>query len=364
MMKIERRKIVEKIYSYPLGYSLDEIKKIYKLQTVRKMSENENVYGCSKHVQEAIFQKLAHISLYPDGRALAVRKMLATTYGINEEKILLGNGSDEIIRLICRAFLNQGDEAIIADVTFPRYESNVTIEGGIPIVIPLIRGVHDLEAMYKGVTSKTKLIFICNPNNPTGTIVGKQELLHFIEKVPPNILIILDEAYYEYVTSTEYLPSISLLDKHPNLIILRTFSKIYGLAGLRIGYGMMSPSIVLDLQKVKEVFNVNEIAQTAAVAALADQDFVMDCARKNTIEREYMCEHLQELGLAFYSSETNFIYVMSHYPVFHKLIEHGFLVRQMKAAGYKDALRITLGTREDNEAFLAVLKELISEEAV
>ncbi|MFE8694987.1 histidinol-phosphate transaminase [Cytobacillus sp. FJAT-53684] len=363
-MKIQTRSVIESIFSYPLGDSPEEIKEKYQLKKVRKMSDNENVYGSSAEVKKAISQCIDQLYLYPDGTTAKLIKNLASFYQIEEDRFLIGNGSEEIIRLLTRAYLNHGDEAVMAATTFPRYESNVIIEGGQAITVPLLNGVHDLESMYEKITEKTKMVFICNPNNPTGTIVGKAELLHFIESVPANVLIILDEAYYEYVTTDDYLESLPLLKKHANLIILRTFSKIYGLAGLRVGYGMMDSSIVKELHKVKEVFNVNQIAQAAAVTALNDQSFIEACAEKNAIERAFVCEQLLEMGVGFFPSQTNFIYVYSQYPVSAKLITKGFIIRQMKLQGFEDAFRMTLGTREDNEAFLYVLKEALIERAV
>lgn len=365
MANIQTRRAVEGIVSYPLGESPEEIKEKYHLRTVRKMSDNENVYGCSNRVKEAIAQNLHQLSLYPDGTTSRLIKNLSAFYQLGREQFLIGNGSEEIIRLLARAYINPGDEAIMASMTFPRYETNVVIEGGVAITVPMLNGTHDLANMYDMVTEKTKMIFICNPNNPTGTIVGKEELIRFIKNIPPHILIILDEAYYEYVSSNDYLESIPLLSNHSNLVILRTFSKIYGLASLRIGYGIMHPSIIKELNKVKEVFNVNQLAQVAAEIALEDQEFVKGCAEKNTIERTLVCEQLEELGLGYFPSETNFVYVYTQQPISAKLITNGIIVRQMNLSGYADAFRITLGTREDNKFFIETLKEEIgSEKAV
>ena len=361
MEKIKPRNTVEKINPYLLGDSPEEIKQKFNLEIIRKLSDNENVYGCSNEVQKEISNNLARLFRYPDGKTEQLTRKLAEFYKIQESQLFIGNGSEEIIRLLTRAYIDYGDEAIIADPTFPRYETNVVIEGGKVIKVPLANGVHQLEQMLRSITLKTKMIFICNPNNPTGTIVGKDALLDFIEKVRSNVLIVLDEAYYEYVTSDDYLQSVTLLKRHPNVIILRTFSKIYGLAGMRVGYAMMAASIVNELQKVKEVFNVNTLAQAASLAALTDQDFVAECARKNKAEKEFLYQSLQQLGISFYPSETNFIYVFSHYPIFERLNEEGILVRQMQLAGYADAFRMTIGTRGDNEAFLTVLKSLLNE---
>ncbi|MEH7393154.1 histidinol-phosphate transaminase [Bacillus sp. JJ1474] len=361
MVKIKTKSILEEIQSYPLGLSPDEIKEKYNLNRVWKMSDNENVYGCSPKVKEAIHQHLQTLHLYPDGNTSELVSGLAYFYNLEEDQFFAGNGSDEIIRLLTRAYINKGDEALMADITFPRYETNVVIEGGTAVKVPLANGIHNLSAMLDMITPKTKMIFICNPNNPTGTIVGKEELNNFIENIPENVLIVLDEAYYEYATTEQYLQSIPILEAHPNLIILRTFSKIYGLAGLRVGYGMMHPSIVKELNKVKEVFNVNQLAQAAAVRAIEAQEFITECAEKNAKERIFITEQLRKLELEFFPSEANFLFVYSQYSLSKGLISNGFLVRPMKLSGYADAFRFTLGTRADNVAFLQALRRILKD---
>lgn len=364
MAKIQTRSAVEKIVSYPLGNSPEEIKAKFNLKAVSKMSDNENVYGCSAEVKDSITKAMNSLYFYPDGTVSLLIRKIADFYNLSEDRILASNGSEEIIRLLTRAYISPGDEAVMAQITFPRYETNVVIEGGKAVSVPLRNGTHDLDAMYEKIGHKTKMVFVCNPNNPTGTIVGKDELYRFIGKIPPDILIILDEAYYEYVTSKEYLESLQLLKQYPNLIVLRTFSKIYGLAGLRVGYGIMDPEIVKELHKVKDVFNVNHLAQAAAATALADQEFVKDCSKKNAAEREFVCEKLAELNIGFFPSQTNFVYVFSQHPIAASLIANGLVVRQMKLPGYADAFRMTLGTRGDNEAVLNVISELVNNKAV
>ncbi|GLB60810.1 histidinol-phosphate transaminase [Cytobacillus sp. NCCP-133] len=361
MAKIQTRSAVKKIMSYPLGSSPEEIKQKFNLKAVRKMSDNENVYGCSPDVKESISKAISSLYFYPDGTVSQLIRKLAEFYGINEEKFLVSNGSEEIIRLLTRAYISPGDEAVMAQITFPRYQTNVAIEGGKSVTVPVQNGTHDLEGMYAKINAETKMVFICNPNNPTGTIAAKKDLYSFIQKIPPNILIVLDEAYYEYVRSEDYLDSISLLDKYPNLIILRTFSKIYGLAGLRVGYGMMDSDIVKELHKVKDVYNVNHLAQAAAAAALNDQAFVKDCAEKNANEMKFVCQKLKELKIGFFPSQTNFIYIFSQHLIAEGLISQGLVVRQMKLPGYADACRMTLGTRDDNEAAVNVIKKLLNE---
>ncbi len=214
----------------------------------------------------------------------------------------------------------------MADVTFPRYETNVLIDGGTPVKIPLINGVHDLQGMYDAITEKTRMIFVCNPNNPTGTIVQKEKLTSFIEKVPKHILLVVDEAYYEYVDDEDYLETLPLLNTHSNLVILRTFSKIYGLAALRIGYGLMDASIIQELVKVKEPFNTNRLAQAAALASLDDHTFVEQCARKNEEGKKIFRKRTKRDGINILSFSCQLLMVKLNHPgrdVFEKLLIQG-----------------------------------------
>lgn len=363
-MEIKSKSVLKGIAPYTLGQTIEEMKEYYGLHTVRKMSDNENVYGTSLCVQAAIMQEMSKLSFYPDGTTGDLKKKLAAHYGLEDKGFIVSNGSEELIRLLTRAYINQGDEAIMAEMTFPRYQTNVLIEGGKPVFVPLINGVHDLQGMKKAITDRTKLIFVCNPNNPTGTIVDKNELLSFMEIVPSHVLIIVDEAYYEYVTSDDYLETIPLQNKFKNLVILRTFSKIYGLASMRIGYGIMAEEIIQELHKVRDVFNVNQLAQAAAIAALADQEFVQECAEKNLIERKFLSERLKEFEINSYPSESNFLFTFSNRPWIQHLKERGFLVREMKLPGYQEVCRMTLGTREDHEELLQILSQLFHERAV
>ncbi|MBT2704367.1 histidinol-phosphate transaminase [Bacillus sp. ISL-35] len=363
-MKVNARAELEGITPYALGQTIEEIKEQYKLTTVRKLSDNENVYGTSPKVREAILQASANLAFYPDGMTSGITEKLSAHYGLKPEHFLVSNGSEEIIRLLTRAYIDKNDEAVMAEVTFPRYKTNVLIEGGKAVTVPMIEGRHDLKSMLEAISEKTKLVFVCNPNNPTGTIVAKQELLSFIGNVPSNVLIVMDEAYFEYTDSEDFLDTMPLLDQYENLVILRTFSKIYGLASLRVGYGIMHQEIAKELHKVRDVFNVNQLAQAAAMAAIDDQEFVKDCAEKNSAEREFLREKFKELEIESFPSQSNFLFAYSNTPVIHTLTENGVLVRQMQLPGYKEAFRITLGTREDHEFIIQVVSQLFHERAV
>ena len=363
-MNVKARAELEGITPYALGQTMEEIKELYGIKTVRKLSDNENVYGTSPQVNEAIKQACANLAFYPDGMTSGVVEKLSSHYKLDQKHFLVSNGSEEIIRLLTRAYIDKNDEAVMAEVTFPRYKTNVLIEGGKAVTVPMIDGKHDLKRMLEKINKQTKMVFVCNPNNPTGTIVSKQELLSFIDNVPSNVLIIMDEAYFEYADSEEYLNTMPLLEQYKNLVILRTFSKIYGLASLRVGYGIMHEDIAKELHKVRDVFNVNQLAQAAAVVAMEDQYFVRDCATKNSAEREFLSRKFKELEIDSFPSQSNFLYAFTNRPVIQTLTENGVLVRQMQQSGYKEAFRITLGTRDDHEFILQIVSQLFHERAV
>ncbi|MED1471955.1 histidinol-phosphate transaminase [Bacillus salipaludis] len=360
--KITTRKEIENLDVYIPGKPIEEVQRELGLEKIIKLASNENPYHCSNKAKQAMLEEIHRAGLYPEGMAPALTEKLAHQFNIDRKRILVGNGSDEIIRLLTRSYIRASDEVIMADVTFPRYETNVFIEGGKPIKVPLLHGVHDLEWMFKAITANTRMIFICNPNNPTGTIVSEEELRTFIERVPKHILLIIDEAYYEYVTDKDYLQTVPLLDEYPNLIILRTFSKIYGLASLRIGYGMMHPSMVQELVKVKEPFNTNRFAQAAAIASLEDLDFVETCKRKNEEGRKYLENELEKMGLGYFPSQGNFLMVKinrSGDELFQSLLKQGIIVRSGVPLGYPETIRVSIGTEEENRAFISALKRVM-----
>ncbi|WP_010171292.1 histidinol-phosphate transaminase [Bacillus coahuilensis] len=326
-----------------------------------KLSENENIYGCSPNVIEAI-KKITNLHIYPDSSASELKKALSSYHGVKGSDLFIGNGSDELIRLLSRAFICSGDEAIMAEVTFPRYRTNVIIEGGIPVCVPLENGKHDLPAMANKLSSRTKIMFICNPNNPTGTVVTKEELTRFIQQIPKEVLIILDEAYEEYVTSQDFLQGIPFVSQYPNLVVLRTFSKMYGLASLRVGYGIMNPLIIEALEKVRDVFNVSTIAQQAALAALEDENFKLECKVKNDHIRKIVERRLLEESIVFYPTQSNFIMIQTGLNgsfVTRELKKIGYSVRSGEFLGHPNWIRVAFGTLEDMDKILGLLLRLM-----
>lgn len=348
---------------YQPGKPIEEVKKEYGLDEVIKLASNENPYGCSPKAKEAILAELNEASVYPDGAAAELSSELADFLGINSDQIIFGCGSDEVIALIARAFLQPGDETIMADQTFSVYKSNADIEGAVSIEVPLVDGTHDLNGMLAAVNDRTKIVWVCNPNNPTGTIVSESELVKFLDAVPSHVMVVLDEAYYEFVTDAAYPDSIKLMQKYPNLVVLRTFSKIYGLASLRIGYGLGEPEVVKLINQVREPFNTSRLAQAAAKAALQDQEFVANCRRLNAEGIAYLQQEFDRLGLSYFPAHGNFILVNVQRPgqeVFQSLLRQGVIVRP-GFSRYPNCIRVSVGTPEQNRTFIGFLEKALGD---
>jgi histidinol-phosphate aminotransferase len=351
---------------YQPGKPVDDVKRELGLTEVIKLASNENPFGSSPKVKEAIALEVENISIYPDGAAVELTAALSSYHGVNSDQIIFGAGSDEIILMIARAFLVPGDETIMADQTFPQYKHNAQVENAVIIEVPLKEGTHDLFAMQQRITDKTKVIWVCNPNNPTGTINTMDEVEWFLSKVPAHVLVVLDEAYCEYIDNPSYPDGLMLLNKYPNVILLRTFSKIYGLASLRIGYGIGHPDVIRSINQVREPFNTSRFAQAAALAALQDEEFISHCREANKVGLAYFNSSFAELGLEAFPAYGNFIMVdvkRSGQEVFDALLRKGIIVR----AGHKlypTHIRITVGSQEQNEKVIAALTAVLQEIAV
>lgn len=349
---------------YEPGKPMEEVKRDLGLKEVIKLASNENPYGCSPKAKEAIVNELANASIYPDGGAVDLTNVVASQLGVNPNQIIFGAGSDEVILMIARAFFVQGDENIMATHTFPQYKHNAEIEGAVSIEVPLTDGKHDLPGMLNRITDRTKVVWICNPNNPTGTIVTNTELQHFMEQVPSSVLVVLDEAYCEYTDTEEYPDGLALLNKYKNIILLRTFSKIYGLASLRIGYGIGHPEIIRFINQVREPFNTSRFAQAAAIAAFQDHDFITSCRENNSNGIEFLNTQFQRLGLISYPAHGNFIMVDTQRPaaeVFDALLRRGIIVRGGHKLDFPTSIRVTVGNQEQNDKFIAALEQVLSE---
>ncbi|MCT4686762.1 histidinol-phosphate transaminase [Vallitalea sp.] len=356
------RKEVESLRAYVPGKPIDDVKKEFNLDKVTKLASNENPYGCSEEAKEAIIETLKTPSLYPDGNCTKLRNAIAEKMNVETNQLVFGAGSDELLSIIGRTFIGPSDEAITCTPSFAQYSASVKTMGGKLIEVPLINHTYDLNGIVDKVTDRTKVIFIANPNNPTGTIITEKEQLEFIKKIPSNILIVLDEAYYEYVYDDNYPESLPLLKEYDNLIILRTFSKMYGLASLRVGYGIAHPQIIDYINRVRGPFNVTTSAQEGALAALSDEEFVKNTFEANKGVKEYTYKRLDELGIDYIEGHGNFLMIDFKKPsmdLFIELQKKGVIVRPGFFFGMDTYQRVTLGTKEEMDTFFEVVKQLI-----
>ncbi|WP_217267268.1 histidinol-phosphate transaminase [Thermanaeromonas sp. C210] len=359
------REAILDIKPYVPGKPIEEVQRELGIKDVIKLASNENPLGPSPDAVMALREAAEKIYLYPDGSCYYLKQALAAKLEVSEEQLIIGNGTDEILKMLGEAFVDPGDEVIVGDPTFSEYEFAAQVMGGRAVKVPCRDFRLDLEAMAGAVGPRTRLVFLCNPNNPTGTIVSQEEVDVFLNRVPSHVLVVLDEAYYEYVTSPAYPDSLAYVrDGRPNVIVLRTFSKIYGLAGLRVGYGIAHPEVIKALNRVREPFNVNSLAQVAARAALQDEYHVGKSREVNNEGKEFLYEQFRALGLKYVPTESNFIFVdigRDSREVFKKMLAKGVIVRTGDIFGYPTFLRITIGTRRQNQRLIDALREVLSE---
>lgn len=353
-MKLKKQLLSLK--SYQPGKSIDEVKKQFGLDNIIKLASNENPFGCSPTVMKSIKKLDKPYSLYPDGYATNLRTALAKFLKVSPEQLMFGNGSDEIIQIISRSLLDSDNNTVMATPTFPQYKHNAIIEGAEIREVPLINGEHDLQGMLSAIDENTNVVWLCSPNNPTGNYINNNQIISFLDHVPLHVLVVLDEAYYEYVDASDYYDSLELIKRYDNLIVLRTFSKIYGLAAFRLGYGVSNPEVIKLLEPTREPFNNNSFAQIAGEAAICDQEFVKKCKIANREGLQLFYQFCQENDLGYYPSQGNFILIdfnVDGDTVFQFLLERGFIVRSGKALGFPTSVRVTVGSLEQNEAIIA-----------
>jgi len=326
-----------------------------------KLSSNENPLGPSPRALNAISRVMNHLRRYPDGLSGSLISALAEHYDLKPESFIVGNGSDEIFALIAGTYLEEGQEVITAASTFSEYNFSGLLFGGNVIKVPLKEGRFDLDGLLAKVGKNTSLIFIANPNNPTGTILGGREIQDFLDQLPKDVILILDEAYAEFVTSAEFKSGRDLIQDYPNLIVTRTFSKIYGLAGLRIGYAMACPEIIQEIFRAKQAFNVNLLAQAAGSEALKDQAFIERTLQLCQEGKTYLYNALKEEGFFYYPSEANFICIRvdkDSRDVFNSLLDQGMAIRPLGSFGMDEWIRYTIGTMDQNREFIRLLKTI------
>jgi len=352
---------IRSLIPYEPGKPIEEVEREYGISSSVKLASNENPLGPSPKAVGAIRERLDQLHLYPDGDCFYLKRSLATKLGVAPDNLLFGNGSNEIIELAARTFLRPGDEAVMARQAFVVYQLIVQAVGGKSVEVPLRDFTHDLPAIADAVTPRTKIIFLANPNNPTGTIYRRQEWESFLKKISPEVLLIVDEAYFEYVQDSAYPDSLRYREGDRAMLTLRTFSKLYGLAGLRIGYGVGPKSLIALMQRVRQPFNVNAVAQWAALAALDDADHVKRSLAVNAEGLKFLAQELGKLGLEFVPSCANFILVRvgKGQEVFQKLLAEGIIVRPMNGYQFPEHVRVTVGTKEENRRFIEALGRII-----
>ncbi|MFH1387183.1 MAG: histidinol-phosphate transaminase [bacterium] len=323
-----------------------------------KLASNENPFGPSPRALAAITAELGKLQTYPDQKSTLLREALAKKLGVSDRSVVCGNGSDDIMQVLASTYLNPGDEVVISKNTFSLYELVTRIFGGKLVLVDLKDNEISLDNIAKAITKKTKIIFLTNPNNPTGTIFSAEQFDSFIQKVPENILVVVDEAYAGFVESKEFPNIINYVKEGKNVLVLRTFSKYYGLAGLRVGYGIAKEALISPMLKTKMPFNVNRLAQVGAAAALEDKDFLEKTYQNNIEGKKCLYAELDKLSLSHKKTEANFIFVdikKSADEMFLSLMKKGIIIRPLTSFGFPQAIRISIGTKEQNEKLIAAL---------
>ena len=355
---------VASLTPYVPGKPIEEVEREYGVSDVAKLASNENPLGPSPRAVAAAREACGKVHLYPDGSAYYLRNALAAKLGVRPEEVMVGHGSNELIELLVRAFVLDGEEVLTSAQSFVAYRLAAQSHGRTLVEAPMKARFHyDLDALRKLLSRRTKLVFLANPDNPTGTWFGEQELVPFLDAVPKDTLVVLDEAYVEFVDAPGFQDALALRRKYPNVVVLRTFSKIHGLAGLRLGYGLARAEVVEYIDRVRPPFNTSLVAQAAGVAALDDDEHVAKSRALVQAERPFLERGLRALGGTVVPSQGNF--VLADFPgksgkdVFEALLREGVIVRPLGGYGFPNAQRITVGTHRDNERCLAALEKVL-----
>jgi len=353
------------ITPYPPGKPLDELEREYGISNSIKLASNENPWGPSPKVVRALRSELLNLHRYPDGSCYYLTEAISSMVGVDPTEIVLGNGSNEVIEFLVKAFITEGDEVITSHPSFLMYQKFVQIRGGVNYVVPLKGMKHDLEVIYEMISEKTRLVFLDNPNNPTGTIIKPVDLYGFLSTVPEYVVVVLDEAYVDYMDISSRVDVYSLIRNSEGrcpVVLLRTFSKAYGLPGLRAGYGIMAQEVASCLHKVRQPFNVNQMAQVGAIAALEDEAYYRQTLNNTRKGLEFLSEEVEKLGCISYPSQTNFFLIDvkgDADKLYQAMLYKGVIVRSMSAYGFRDFIRVTIGTEDENDRFLAALKDCL-----
>ncbi len=346
---------------YQPGKPIEEVEREYGITDSIKIASNENPLGPSPKAVEAIAAALPDLNLYPDGDAFYLKKRLAEKLGLDRSRLILGNGSNELIEMIVRTFVRVGESIVVGEHAFAIYHLVNKAAGGRTIAVPHTGFRFDLAAMAEAVTADTRIVFLDNPNNPTGTMYTRDEWEAFLERVPSDVLIVVDEAYFEFVDDPDYPNSLEYHSDRRLIVTLRTFSKICGLAGLRVGYGVASPQLIDALNRIRQPFNVNSLAQVGALAALDDEAHIRRTQDNNRNGLAYLRAELDRLGVEYAPSWANFLLVNIGAGVAQQLLPAGIIVRPMEGYGYPGYARVSVGTPSENERFIEALERIVKE---
>ena len=362
---IAPRRALREVFPYQPGKSIASVQRELGLLSVVKLASNENPLGPSPRAMAAYRKAEKACGLYPEGTSPELRAALARFHQVEPESIIVGNGSDEIIRLLCEAFVDPEDEVVVSQHGFIRFKQQASMMGARVIEVPMTDWTHDLALMAKAASPRTKLVFVANPNNPTGTYNTLEEVEALLAAVPKTALVVLDEAYFQYAESIPGYPKSlpALVREHDNLVVMRTFSKAYGLAGLRVGYGVADPELTGWLDRIRMPFNVNLPAQRACLEALKDAAFVKRAVTANDSQRAVVARTLGEMGFGVGESATNFIFARSPLPgreLFKALLRQGVIVRPLDEYGLPHYIRVSIGTAAQNKALFAALKTVLA----
>lgn len=366
-MKLNIAENIRNIVPYPPGKPLDELEREYGITDSIKLASNENPWGPSPAAVKAVAEMLTGLHRYPDGSSHYLTEAIARWMGCKSSEIVLGNGSNEVIEFLVKAFVTPGDEVITSHPSFLMYQKFVQVRGGVNKVIELKGMQHDLEAIGAAVTEKTRLIFLDNPNNPTGTLLEKERFEAFLSSLPETVIMVLDEAYVDFVDEAKRVDILSCLREHQGragLVSLRTFSKAFGLAGLRVGFGIMHEDVAEMLHRVRQPFNINLPGQVGALAALEDLDHYRHTLEETAKGMQWLAREAEKLGCTPYPSHTNFFLIDVQgdaTELYQAMLYKGVIVRSMKAYGFPNFIRITVGTEEENKRFISALSRCLGE---
>ncbi len=358
-----KRAVIDQLTPYVPGKSIEEVRRELGLSRIIKLASNENPLGPSPRAVQAMVKELQEVHVYPNGKDRQLREAIADRCGLKPEMVIFSNGEDNILTLITQAFLETGEESVVASITFHAYTTATIIAGGRVCPVPLKDYTHDLEAMLEAINEKTKLVFICNPNNPTGTMVTKGQADWFMERVGDEVLVIFDEAYGEYADRDQYPDAVRYVKEGRNVLVLRTFSKLFGLAGVRVGYALGKPDLIRALAAVREPFAVDRIGQAGALAVLEDEEYIRRSKEVNRDGKEFLYRELDRMGLSYVPTQANFILVDTgkKAELVHEAMQReGVIIRPAHHWGLKTKIRVTIGTREQNQWFISALQKVLA----